>query len=177
MLCVPPGAEPTDSLVARWSDGLVHSVADISCDDLQTMLGGAEHKIDGAPVVWKGIHCATSHIVFVKWRQDRRLLMSLFEQSLTPARFALKCLTPTSLLRNQLPATSLRSSGRCVAKAAWQSAVSNVNTTNGRRLGHVARRVGCERLDASESVFPSSLSVCQLHSGWSRLITLDVICW
>ena len=67
-LFLPEGAQPTDSPMARRSDGFEHTVTVSMCEELQ------------ATVVWKAIHCASGHRVFAKWRQDRNLLMSLFEQ-------------------------------------------------------------------------------------------------
>ena len=78
-LFAPEGAQPTDSPMARWSDGFEHTVTDITCEELRAT-AAADNKRDMPTVVWEGIHCASKHRVFVKRRQDRTLLMSLFEQ-------------------------------------------------------------------------------------------------
>ena len=46
---LPPCAKPTDSPMA---DEFEHSVADISCEDLRTIVAGTENKRDVAPSVY-----------------------------------------------------------------------------------------------------------------------------
>ena len=52
-LFVPEGAKPTDSPMARWSDGFEHTVTDITCEGLQAT-AAADNKQDMLTAVWEG---------------------------------------------------------------------------------------------------------------------------
>ena len=56
----PEGAQPTDSPMARWSDGFEHTVTDITCEELQST-AAAGTKRDMPTVVWEGSN-ARAHI-------------------------------------------------------------------------------------------------------------------
>ena len=49
-LFVPEGAQPTDSPMARWSDGFEHTVTEITCEELQAT-AAADDKRDMLTVV------------------------------------------------------------------------------------------------------------------------------
>ena len=59
-----PPRTPTDSPMTRWSDGFEHTVADISCEDLRALLGGAKnkrdmwHKLRGGGIQRADIECS-----------------------------------------------------------------------------------------------------------------------
>lgn len=74
------GAKDTDPVIAIWSDGWRHAIADILTRDLERM---CEPPSAVAPnnSLWEGEHIETHHRLIVRKRPDRGLLISLYEQS------------------------------------------------------------------------------------------------
>ena len=65
--------------MARWSDGFEHSVAEISCEDLQTIVVGFKNTRRGTDGVGgDALREQTSSVN--ELRHDRTMLMRLFEQ-------------------------------------------------------------------------------------------------
>ena len=135
-LFVPEGAQPTDSPMACWSDGFEHTVIDITKRQrLQT------NKRDMPTVVWEGIHCASKHRVFVKRRQDRELLMSLFEQGPQICQIRVDTFGDDVTVAEPLAAKFMTKVASCTTKVAWTSAISNNRGTSGCRLARRTHRL------------------------------------
>ena len=81
---VGPALFARASATNRLTDGTLvrrfeHTVTDITCEDLRGT-AAADNERDTPIVAREGIHRASKHRAPVKRRQDRTLLMSLFEQ-------------------------------------------------------------------------------------------------
>ena len=76
----PPQAdgEPTVAAVCRFDDGDEYRVADMTCEQWQA--SQKRTRPSDAPM-WEGEHSLRHHRVHVDQRVDRRLLLSMYEQS------------------------------------------------------------------------------------------------
>jgi hypothetical protein len=75
-------AAPTDPVEAKWEDGVRHFIADVTVKEWQDLQQAAK---DGAKKVaqvhWSGTHVTTGKPLYIKDRQDRHPLLSLYEES------------------------------------------------------------------------------------------------
>jgi hypothetical protein len=76
----PEGAASHDPVCAKWSDGMQHSISDITCGDFDKLMGGRESDKPPSKIFFDEEMKDTHHRVTVKPRPDRSLLVSMYEQ-------------------------------------------------------------------------------------------------
>ena len=78
----PEDALATDAPMAKFADGSVHHVSDLTCAELDEMKTDSDQRRLRAavPCFFRGIHKDTHHEIVVKTRADRCLLVSMYEQ-------------------------------------------------------------------------------------------------
>ena len=78
-LPLPCGGKPRDEpAVASWPDGFSARIPELTWGHVQDLTGG---RVSMAGVLFRAEHSVTKHAVTVAQRLDRRLLLSLYEQS------------------------------------------------------------------------------------------------
>ena len=90
----PEGAASHDPVCAKWSDGMQHLISDISCSDLDKLLGGRASDKAPSKVFFDEEMKDTHHRVTVKPRLDRSLLVSMYEQGKQVLQIAVKLFGP-----------------------------------------------------------------------------------
>jgi hypothetical protein len=74
------GDDPTSPVFAKFKDGSVHTISELTKNDLDNLKTKREKTLTKVEQFYTGEHCVTNHKILVKSRCDRGDLVSLYEQ-------------------------------------------------------------------------------------------------